>query len=98
MTDEQLKQYHTERKAIIKEYNVKAFRQAGVLLLIGIPILAAIALVCILLFDNIPLAAVLCLIWGLFFVIAAWMKILMINRAKEKKLQEFEDQSLLRKF
>ena len=98
MTEEQLQKYYEDRKAILREYNGKALRQAGMLLLIGVPILAAIALVCILLFDNIPLAAVLCLIWGLFFVIAAWMKILMINRAKEKKLQEFEDQSLLRKF
>ena len=98
MTDEQLQKYYADRKAILKEYNSKAFKQAGLILLIGILVLAAIALVCILAFDNSPLALVLCLIWGLFFVMSAWMKILMIKRAKEKKLQEFEDQSLLRKF
>ncbi len=98
MTEEQLQKYHTERKAIIKEYNSKALRQAGLFLLIGIPVLAAIALVCILVFDNAPLALVLCLIWGLFFIMASWMKVLMVHRAKEKKLQEFEDQSLLHSF
>lgn len=98
MTDEQLQKYHAERKAIIKEYNGKAFKQAGTFLLIGVFVLAAIALVCVLVFDNAPLALVLCLIWGLFFIIAAWTKVLMVNRAKEKKLQEFEDQSLLHNF
>lgn len=98
MTDEQLQKYHAERKAIIKEYNGKALRQAGTFLLIGILVLAAIALICVLVFDNAPLALVLCLIWGLFFIIASWTKVLMVNRAKEKKLQEFEDQSLLRNF
>ena len=98
MTDEQLQKYHAERKAIIKEYNGKAFKQAGTFLLIGVLVLAAIALVCVLVFDNAPLALVLCLIWGLFFIIASWAKVLMVNRAKEKKLQEFEDQSLLHSF
>lgn len=98
MTEEQLQKYHAERKAIIKEHNSKALRQAGLLFLIGIVVLAVIIVVCIYAFDNAPLAMVLGLIWGLFFVMSSWMKILMVNRAKEKKLQQFEDQSLLYKF
>ena len=98
MTDEQLKKYYADRKAILKEYNNKAFKQAGLILLIGIAVLVVVALVCTLALKNGPLAIVLCLILGLFMVIMAWMKILTINHAKQKKLQEFEDQSLLRKF
>ena len=95
MTDEQLQKYYAERKAILKEYNSKAARQAGLILLVGILVMAAVASVCIFVFDYGPLALVLCLILGLFVIMTSWMKVLVINRAKEKKLQEFEDRSLL---
>ena len=98
MTEEQLKKYNAERKAIIKEYNGRALKQAAMILLIGAVVLAAVALICTYLFNNGPLGLVLCLIWGLFIVIMVWMKVLMVKNAKEKKLHEFEDQSLLRTF
>lgn len=98
MTEQQLQKYYAERKAILKEYNGKAARQAGLILLVGILAMVAIALVCVFVFDNGPLALVLCLILGLFVIMTSWMKVLVVNRAKEKKLQEFEDRSLLRDF
>ena len=98
MTDEQFQKYNAGRKAIIKEYNEKMLKTAGIVGAIGIAAVAVILVVCLVALKNAPVGIVLSLIAGLFAVILGWMRVLMTKAAKEKKLQEFEDQSLLRKF
>ncbi len=96
MTDEQLQKYQSERNAIIKEYGAKMLKTAGIIAAIGAAAVAVILVVCILVLENSPLGIILSLIAGLFAVIYGWMRVLIVKNAKEKKLQEFEDHSLLR--
>ncbi len=97
MTDEQFQKYNAERNAIIKEYNAKMLKTAGIVGGIGVAVVAVILVVCVGILQNAPVGIVLSLIAGLFAVILGWMRVLMVKNAKEKKLQEFEDQSLLQR-
>lgn len=98
MTDEQLKKYHEKRNAIIKEYRNKSLKIIGLAVGIGGGLIAAILIVFILLLENAPVGIVLSLVVGLFTLLMSWMKVIAYNTAKQKKLHEFEDQSLLNKF
>ena len=97
MTEQQLQKYHAERKSILKEYRAKMLKTALLFTVIGLAALAAILAVCILPLDNPPLGLVVSLMVELFIVIYGWMRILVIKNALEKKLKEFEDQSLLQR-
>lgn len=97
MTEQQLQKYHADRKAILKEYRLKMLKTALLFTAIGLAALAAILAVCILPLDNPPLGLVVSLMVELFIVIYGWMRILVIKNALEKKLKEFEDQSLLQR-
>ena len=95
MTDQQLQKYHQERKAIIKEFNGKVLKTIGIAAACGGGAVAIFMVVFALILEQLPVGIVLSLISGLFALIYGWMRTLMIKNAKEKKLQEFEDHSLL---
>jgi hypothetical protein len=95
MTDEQFQKYQQQRNAIIKEFNGKALKTVGIAAVCGGGAVAIFMVVFALILHQLPVGIILSLISGLFALIYGWMRTLMIKNAKEKKLQEFEDHSLL---
>lgn len=96
MNAEQFEKYTQERKAIIKEYRQKKLKTCLPILAVGIAVVLAILLVGGFALSNIPVTAVLMLITGIFTIIYLRIKVVTVNHALQKKLHEFEDQSLLK--
>ena len=96
MNAEQFEKYNEERKKIIKEYRGKKLKAAVPILCVGAAILLILLLVGGFALSNIPVTAVLMLIVGIFTIIYLRIKTVTINHALQKKLHEFEDQSLLK--
>ncbi len=96
MKAEQFEQYTRERNAIIKEYRQKKFKTCLPILLIGVALVLTIYLVGGFALSNIPVTAVLMLITGIFTIIYLRIKMVTINHALQKKLHQFEDESLLK--
>ena len=96
MNAEQFEKYTQERKAIIKEYRQKKIKTSIPILLVGAAVLLVLLLVGWFVLKNIPVTAILMLIAGIFTIIYLRIKVVTINHALQKKLHEFEDQSLLK--
>lgn len=96
MKAEQFEQYTRERNAIIKEYRQKKLKTCLPILLIGVALVLTIYLVGGFALSNIPVTAVLMLITGIFTIIYLRIKMVTINHALQKKLHQFEDESLLK--
>jgi len=88
--------YNTERQAIIKEYRQKKLKACLPILIVGVVLVLAIYLIGGFALSNIPVTAVLMLITGIFTIIYLRIKTVTINHALQKKLHDFEDQSLLK--
>lgn len=96
MKAEAFEKYTQERKAILKEYGKKKWKSCLLVFGVGAAIVAAILLVGGMLLKNIPVTAVLALIAGIFTVLYMRIKVVTINHALQKKLHQFEDESLLK--
>jgi drug/metabolite transporter (DMT)-like permease len=99
MTDEQLRQYNEKRNVIIKEFRAKTLKTVG--LVAGgclLALLLWILLFFVVLENMQPVGIVICLVTLLFCLIMGWMKVLTFNAAKQKKLHEFEERSLLNQY
>lgn len=96
MKAEQFEAYTKERNAIIKEYRKKKLKTCLPILAVGIALIAIIFFVGGFALENIPVTAVLILITGIFTIIYLRVKFVIINHALQKKLHQFEDQSLLK--
>ena len=96
MNAEQFEKYTQERKAIIKEYRQKKLKTCLPIFGVGIAVLLTILLVGGFALSNIPVTAVLMLIAGIFTIIYLRIKVVTVNHALQKKLHEFEDQSLMK--
>lgn len=88
--------YNQDRQAIIKEYRKKKLKSCLPILIIGALVVLAIYLIGGFALSNIPVTAVLMLMVGLFTIIYLRIKVVTINHALQKKLHDFEDQSLLK--
>ncbi len=88
--------YKQERKEILKEYGKKKLKSSLTVLAVGGAIVVAILLVGGLVLKNIPVTAILALIAGIFTILYMRIKVVTVNHALQKKLHEFEDQSLLK--
>ena len=96
MNAEQFEKYTQERKSIIKEYRQKKLKTCLPILGVGIAVLLTILLVGGFALSNIPVTAVLMLIAGIFTIIYLRIKVVTVNHALQKKLHDFEDQSLMK--
>ena len=93
-----MEKYTQERQALIKEYNLKKLKNVLAVLGIGGAVVVVILLVGGLLLGNIPVTAVLALIAGIFTILYARIRTVTVNHALEKKLHQFEDAQLLKKY
>ena len=96
MNAEQFEKYTQERKSIIKEYRQKKLKTGLPILGVGIAVLLTILLVGGFALSNIPVTAVLMLIAGIFTIIYLRIKVVTVNHSLQKKLHDFEDQSLMK--
>ncbi len=96
MKAEVFEQYTLERKAILKEYGKKKLKSCLLVLAVGVAVVAAILLVGGLWLKNVPVTAVLALIAGIFTILYMRIKVVTVNNALQKKLHQFEDNSLLK--
>ncbi|MBQ6824791.1 MAG: hypothetical protein IJP27_09065 [Clostridia bacterium] len=93
-----MEKYTQERQALIKEYTLKKLKQVLLVLGIGIAVVIAILLVGGLWLENIPVTAILALIAGIFTILYARIRAVTVNHAMQKKLHQFEDEQLLKKY
>ncbi len=98
MTEQAYAEYTQRRKAILKEYGQKKLKSSLIVLGVGGAIVAAILLIGGLVLDNIPVTAILALIAGIFTILYARIRVVTINHTLQKKLHQFEDDELLKKF
>ncbi len=98
MDDKAYAKYNEKRNAIIAEYRKKKMKNVGLVLGIGF----GIAIVCFLVgwfgLKNIPVTAVITLVAALFSILYARIRVVTINHARQQKLMEFEDSTLLKNY
>lgn len=93
-----MEKYTRERQALIKEYTLKKLKNVLLVLGIGLTAVIAILLVGGLWLGNIPVTAVLALIAGIFTILYARIRAVTVNHTMQKKLHQFEDEQLLKKY
>ena len=99
MTEEQFRIYTEKRNAIIKEFRAKKFKTVGIIAGCCLLVISLWILLFFLILENMqPVGIVVSLVTFLFCLLMGWMKVLMFNNAKQKRLHEFEDRSLLNQY
>ena len=98
LDDKTYAKYTEKRNAIIAEFRLKKLKNVGLVLGIGL----GIAIVCVLVgwfvLESIPVTVILPLAVVLFSILYARIRVVTINHAKQQKLMEFEDSTLMKNY